>query len=75
MKILSYLLYIIAWEVLVVGGIGYAVFTLEQSGWWFLLAALLSASAYPPERWSALWDDNIAEKYRAAKLSHEAETE
>ena len=68
-RIVSYLIYVVALETLVVGGCGYAVFALGHSGWWFLLAALFSSSFYPPERWSALWDDAIANKYRVQKNS------
>lgn len=67
MKILSYLLYSILYEGLTIGGTGYAVFVLGHSGWWWVLAALFSAGIYTPERWSALWDDKIAEKFRQQK--------
>lgn len=51
MKYLTYLIYILLYEGLVLGGTGYAVFALGHSGWWFLLAALFSAGAYRPETW------------------------
>ena len=51
MKYLTYLIYIIIYETLVVGGCAYAVFVLGHSGWWFLLAVAMSGSAYSPERW------------------------
>ena len=51
MKALTYLIYIVLYEGLVLGGTGYAVFVLGHSGWWFLLAALLSSGAYRPETW------------------------
>ena len=51
MKELTYLIYIVFWESLVIGGAGYAVFAMGASGWWFLLAALLSGVAYPPNLW------------------------
>ena len=51
MKYLTYLIYILAFETLVLGGIGYAVFVLDHSGWWFLLAILLSGAAYKPQTW------------------------
>lgn len=69
MKIASYVIYVIAFEALVLGGCGYAVFWRGASGGWFLLAVLISSAAYPPERWSALWDDGIAEKYRQQKAT------
>lgn len=52
MKWLTYLIYVLFWETLVIGGCGYAVFVLDCSGWWFLLALLLSASTYRPENWA-----------------------
>lgn len=51
MKHVTYLIYILIYETLVIGGAGYAVFVLGHSGWWFLLAALLSAGAYRPQAW------------------------
>lgn len=51
MKSLTYLIYIVAWEAMVLGGAYYAVFILERSGWWFLLAVLLSGAAYKPQHW------------------------
>lgn len=51
MKYLTYLIYILLWEGFVFGGAGYAVFILQRSGWWFLLAVLLSGAAYKPEDW------------------------
>jgi hypothetical protein len=66
MKIASYLIYTLLYEGLCIGGTGYAVFVLGHSGWWWVLGAVLSGCIYKPERWSALWDDTIAEKYRKA---------
>lgn len=54
MKMLTYLIYILLFEGLVLGGTGYAVFVLGYSGWWFALAALFSSAAYPPAKWSEL---------------------
>ena len=51
MKYLTYLIYIIAFEGLVLGGTGYAVFVLGKSGWWFLLALIVSGAAYEPQTW------------------------
>jgi hypothetical protein len=69
MKIVSYLLYIIFYETLTLGGTAYVVFILDQSGWWWLLGCLLSSGMVKPERWSGLWDASIAEKYRKTKES------
>lgn len=51
MKYFTYLIYIIFWESFVFGGAFYAVFVLDRSGWWFLLAAFLSMKAYGPLKW------------------------
>jgi hypothetical protein len=51
MPYITYLIYIIFWELLIFGGTGYAVFVLDHSGWWFLLAALLGGAAYSPKKW------------------------
>jgi len=72
MKIISYLVYIIFFETLVLGGCGVAVFGYGASGWWFLLAVLLSGAAYSPERWSSLWDTEIAERFRLQKKEEKA---
>ena len=51
MKEFTYLLYIVFYEALVLGGTGWAVFEKGASGWWFLLAIPLSGSAYSPGKW------------------------
>lgn len=51
MRFLTYLIYILAWEGMVLGAACYAVFVLNRSGWWFLLAVLLSGAAYKPKDW------------------------
>jgi len=51
MKYITYLIYIILWEGMIFGGTGYAVFFLDKSGWWFLLAILLGGCAYKPKMW------------------------
>ena len=55
MKIqITYLIYIIIYESLVLGGCGYVVFGLGYSGWWFVLAVVLSGEAYKPKQWRRL---------------------
>lgn len=51
MKYLTYLIYVLAYEGLVLGGTGYAVFVLNHSGWWWLLAVILSCGVTPPGKW------------------------
>jgi len=48
---ITYLIYIVLFEVLIFGGTGYAVFVLEESGWWFVLAVFISCLAYKPSSW------------------------
>ena len=52
---ITYMIYIILWEALIIGGFGYVVFGLNRSGLWMLLAVLLSAAAYKPESWRKLF--------------------
>ena len=56
----SYLIYIIFWELLILGGCGYAVFVIGASGWWFVLAFALSQNAYSPGAWSKLESKGVA---------------
>jgi hypothetical protein len=51
MKEITYLIYIIFWETLCLAPVFYAVFWLDKSGWWFLLAIYLSQAAYSPYKW------------------------
>jgi hypothetical protein len=48
---LTYLVYIVFWEALCLGGAAYVVFVLHRSGWWFALALCLSECGIKPERW------------------------
>jgi hypothetical protein len=54
----TYLIYIVFWEALAFGPIMYAVFFKGRSGWWFLLAMFLSASALQPWSWHSLVTGN-----------------
>jgi hypothetical protein len=51
MREITYLIYIVFWESLIFGGVGYAVFGLDYSGWWIIAAVIIGGFAYPPERW------------------------
>lgn len=51
MKELTYLIYIVFWELLCFAPVFYAVFWKDASGLWFLLAIMLSQSAYTPDKW------------------------
>ena len=64
MKILTYLIYIILWEGFILGGCAYIVFWKGFSGWWFLLAGLLSSAAYKPSAWAILYNQLPKEKSR-----------
>lgn len=56
MKTMTYFLYIILWEGFILGGCAYIVFWKGFSGWWFLLAVLLSGSPYSPSKWAELYN-------------------
>lgn len=51
---ISYTIYIVLYEALVIGGCGYVVFGLHYSGWWWVLAVLFSNEAYSPSKWNRL---------------------
>ena len=51
MREITYLIYIIFWESLIFGGVGYVVFWLGHSGWWFALALVVGSMAYSPLKW------------------------
>ncbi len=50
-RIITYLIYIILWEALTVGGCAYLVFFKGHSSWWFVIALLLSGAAVQPGKW------------------------
>jgi hypothetical protein len=59
---ITYLIYIIFWETLVIGGCAYIVFGLHYSGWWFILAVALSQAAYRPKQWYSLLNGEEEQK-------------
>jgi hypothetical protein len=56
MRALTYLIYIIFWESLVLGGSIYLYRWQGWSGWWVVLGIFLSLSAYGPWRWRQLFE-------------------
>ena len=56
MRALTYLIYIIFWESLVLGGSIYLYGWQEWSGWWVVLGILLSTMAYSPKKWGKLFE-------------------
>ena len=53
-SIITYLIYIIFWESLVLGGGVYLIFFKGHSGWWIIIVLMLSAAAYKPQSWNQL---------------------
>jgi hypothetical protein len=53
--IITYLIYIIIFEILIIGGCAYVVFWRHESGWWFVLACIVSSLAYSPKSWNRLF--------------------
>lgn len=62
--LVTYLIYIIFWFTLVVGGTGYATFVLDHSAWWWILALLLCETAYTPTSWKRLWLDSDQKEWQ-----------
>jgi len=54
--IITYLIYIIFWEILCLGGGAYMVVHFNRSGWWMLLAVILGSACFKPHTWYGLWD-------------------
>lgn len=50
-KAITYLIYIVLFEALVLGGAGYVVFGLGRHPGWFALAIFMSFCAYKPQQW------------------------
>lgn len=48
MKYLTFLLYIIIWDGGIIGGTFYATFILGHSGWWWVVAVILTAESFKP---------------------------
>ena len=58
MRALTYLIYIIFWESLVLGGSIYLYGWRGWSGWWVALGFLLSTMAYSPKKWGQLFKED-----------------
>lgn len=48
---ITYLIYILLYEGMIWGGFFYAVFFLQASVYWWILAVVASAAAYKPSDW------------------------
>lgn len=60
MLTITYLIYILIWDVGLIAGCAYLVFYKGESGWWFLLAIFLAGSCLKPKTWKELfYDENI----------------
>lgn len=51
MKSFSYLVYIVFWEAMTIGGSVYLYLWKSESGWWVVLGLILACCAYRPEIW------------------------
>lgn len=54
MKWLTYLIYIVMWETLTIGGSVYLYIWKERSGWWVVLGIILSCSCFKPNAWNVI---------------------
>jgi len=52
--IITYLIYIITWELFIFSLFGYVVFILGENPLWMALCVFMSTCAYPPEKWNKL---------------------
>ncbi len=52
---LTFLLYIIVWDVGLLVGCSYLVFWKDASPGWFLLAVFMAGGSFKPDRWRELW--------------------
>lgn len=66
--VITYLIYIIFWETLTIGGCAYIVFKCGKSGWWFVLAVLLSMACLKPHKWQMLFDKEMASEYMRSEF-------
>jgi hypothetical protein len=48
MKYIAFLIYIVIWDFGILAGTAYFVFMKEASGWWFLLAIVLTTLSFKP---------------------------
>lgn len=52
--LITYLIYVILYESLIILGTAYVVFGLHYSGWWWALAVAFSSGCYKPSEWNRL---------------------
>ena len=55
-SIVTFLIYILIWDVGLLVGTSYLVFWKNQSAWWFLPAVILCTISYKPKHWRELWE-------------------
>lgn len=53
-KVVTYLIYIIFFLSMTIGGTGYVVFVMGKSPWWFVLSFLFSLGYTRPAEWETL---------------------
>jgi hypothetical protein len=65
MKAITYLIYVIFWESLCIGGCAYLVFWRGVNPWWWALAVLLSCGTARPSTWAQLFQPAAAREWMA----------
>lgn len=71
-RIFIFALYSVAYEALVLGGTGYAVFVLGHSGWWMLAAFYVSTKQLKPHHFG-IFTESVDPKFKeAARLLQES---
>ena len=57
--LITYLIYIVIYECLVLGGTAFIIVEYNRSGWWMLLGILMSTGAYKPSAWAEMYKKDI----------------
>lgn len=64
----TYLIYLLMFAFVPMLAVGYVVFWLDHNGWWFAFLFLIWSCLFKPQKWAALYDCDLAERYRKDAL-------
>lgn len=54
-SIVTFMLYIVIWDIGLLVGTAYLIWWKGASGWWFVPAFILCGMSYKPKHWRELW--------------------